>query len=258
MVIHHESAVLEEAESSALLPRQVVLYCGKCGMPPEYCEYGPDFETHCSPWLKKNHPEAHTILYKGKEGSSSKPPKPSEPWTIEQRLTAFYETYVPEKIESIPGLLEKYAGNEENLFTALVKKYGPEPEDPFDADSDDSEDDEDDDDDIATPINGRKRRGAKAKASEISAIRIVIQKQTQKRKKFMTIVHGMETVPNIKLKDVSKTFSKKFAGSSSVKDKSIIVQGDHVYEAAELIVDQFEVPAECVFLDIDGDVHPLK
>lgn len=243
-----------EEEDSPLLPRQVVLYCGKCGMPPEYCEYGPDFETHCLPWLKKNYPDTHATLYGGKEGT--KPPRPSEPWTIEQRLTAFYEKYVPEKIESIPGLLEKYAGKEENLFTALVKKYGPEPDDPYYADS--SDEDEDDDDVLEAPADGRKRRGAKAKASEISAIKIVIQKQSQKRKKFMTIVHGMETVPDVKLKDVSKTFSKKFAGSSSVKDKSIIVQGDHVYDAAELIVDQFGVPGECVFLDIDGEVHPLK
>jgi density-regulated protein DRP1 len=255
MVIHE---VEEDAESNAILPRQVVLYCEKCGMPPEYCEYGPDFETHCLPWLKKQHPETHAKLYGSKE-VTVKPPKPSEPWTTEQRLTAFYEKYVPEKIESIPGLLEKYAGKEENLFSALVKKYGPEPEDPFDADSDDeedSEDDEEDDEDAIVP--GRKRRGVKAKSSETSALRIVIQKQTQKRKKFMTIVHGMETVPNVKLKDVSKTFSKKFAGSSSVKDKSIIVQGDHVYDAAELIVDQFQVPGECVFLEIDGEIHPLK
>jgi len=25
---------------------QTVLYCDACGMPPEYCSYGPDFETH--------------------------------------------------------------------------------------------------------------------------------------------------------------------------------------------------------------------
>ena len=34
----------------------------------------------------------------------------------------------------------------------------------------------------------------------------------------MTIIVGMDTIPDLKLKDVSKAFSKRFAGSSSVKD----------------------------------------
>ena len=42
------------AAETATLEPTVVLYCGKCGMPPEYCEYGPDFESHCDPWLLKH------------------------------------------------------------------------------------------------------------------------------------------------------------------------------------------------------------
>ncbi|XP_039121148.1 translation machinery-associated protein 22 [Dioscorea cayenensis subsp. rotundata] len=30
-----------------------VLYCGVCGLPAEYCEFGPDFEK-CKPWLRVN------------------------------------------------------------------------------------------------------------------------------------------------------------------------------------------------------------
>uniref|UniRef100_A0A0D9UXW5 Translation machinery-associated protein 22 n=1 Tax=Leersia perrieri TaxID=77586 RepID=A0A0D9UXW5_9ORYZ len=30
-----------------------VLYCGVCGLPAEYCEFGPDFE-RCKPWLRAN------------------------------------------------------------------------------------------------------------------------------------------------------------------------------------------------------------
>ncbi|KAJ0971359.1 hypothetical protein J5N97_019318 [Dioscorea zingiberensis] len=30
-----------------------VLYCGVCGLPAEYCEFGPDFEK-CKPWLRIN------------------------------------------------------------------------------------------------------------------------------------------------------------------------------------------------------------
>ena len=50
------------AAETATLEPTVVLYCGKCGMPPEYCEYGPDFESHCDPWLLKHHPEIHSKL----------------------------------------------------------------------------------------------------------------------------------------------------------------------------------------------------
>uniref|UniRef100_A0A0D3EKM7 Translation machinery-associated protein 22 n=1 Tax=Oryza barthii TaxID=65489 RepID=A0A0D3EKM7_9ORYZ len=32
-----------------------VLYCGVCGLPAEYCEFGPDFE-RCKPWLRANAP----------------------------------------------------------------------------------------------------------------------------------------------------------------------------------------------------------
>jgi len=33
-----------------------VAYCGVCGMPPEYCEYGPDYEK-CKAWLQTHLPE---------------------------------------------------------------------------------------------------------------------------------------------------------------------------------------------------------
>ena len=38
---------------------------------------------------------------------------------------------MPEKLDGIDAILEKYAGKEDKLFVALVKKYGPEPEDPY-------------------------------------------------------------------------------------------------------------------------------
>jgi len=64
---------------------------------------------------------------------------------------------------------------------------------------------------------------------------------------------GMDTVPGLKLKDASKAFSKRFAGSSSVKDKEIIIQGDHLEDVAEMIVNKFGVSADMVFLDLDGE-----
>ena len=49
--------------SIAFTTPQAVLYCGACGMPPEYCSYGPDFKTHCVPWLKLNHPAIFARLH---------------------------------------------------------------------------------------------------------------------------------------------------------------------------------------------------
>jgi density-regulated protein DRP1 len=254
-----------------------VIYCSKCGMPPEYCEYGPDYESVCEPYLKRKHPEifAKLMEIKGKmaaeddeeeDDGPSKPERPSEPWTTEERLTMFYEEYVPEKVSDVPSLLEKYAGKEDKLFMALVKKYGPEPEDPYYASSDDE-----DDDDLADGMENlqvtgggksKKRRGIKAKKSVQKETRVLIQKLIRSKRKATTVVVGMDSVEGIKLKDVSKALSKKFAGSSSVKDgpkgKEIIVQGDHMEDVAELIVSKFKVDGSCIFLDFDGEFVPFK
>ena len=286
---------------NSLLPLREVIYCGACKMPPEYCEYGPDFETHCDPWLRKHHPEMRKELMEKRAESSctkkqgensasaaatvnnnsnSKPPKPSQPWTTVERLTAFYEKYVPEKLDSIPSLIEKYSGKEEKLFEALTKKYGPEPNDPYYSDSDDEEDDSeddgnnDDDDadggDLRQQVSGSrssktKRRGASAKQTGEAGVftgKVVVQKQAQKKKRTLTVVTGLEPALALhqhKLKDATKAFAKRFAGSSSVKDDSIILQGDHVLELAEMIVDKFQVPEECVYVDMgDGNPMPLR
>jgi density-regulated protein len=188
-----------DSETQSILPRRQVVYCGACGMPPEYCAYGPDYESHCLVWLIKNHPEM----------VPNEVEDPLEPWTLEQRLTAFYEKYVPDKVASVPSLLEKYAGKEEKLFHALVEKYGPEPDDPYDAV------DDDDDEPMAaagTIINKKTRRGASAKKTEEEEpIRIVIEKIAQKKKRSVTIVSGMQALKGVKLKDVAKVFSKKLA-----------------------------------------------
>ncbi|KAI3724809.1 hypothetical protein L1987_64576 [Smallanthus sonchifolius] len=38
-----------------------VLYCGVCGLPAEYCEFGSDFEK-CKPWLIQNAPQVYPDL----------------------------------------------------------------------------------------------------------------------------------------------------------------------------------------------------
>ena len=247
-----------------------VLYCNACGMPPEYCEYGPDFETHCAPWLKSKHPETFSKLHGDKQVSASSSattasstPAPTEPWTTQQRLVAFYTKYMPEKLDGIDTILDKYSGKEDKLFTALVKKYGPEPEDPYYvAKYGAASDDEDETNDVKgamdnLEIDKKKRRGAAAKSTAKVDTRIIVQKISRNRKKAVTHVVGLDTVPGMNLKDAAKAFSKRFAGSSSVKDKEIIIQGDHLEEVAEMICAKFGVGEDKVFLDLDGEFVPF-
>lgn len=226
------------------------------------------------PWLKSTHPKIFTKLHGTKKVSSSgdgggdgeeegdSTPAPTEPWTTRERLSAFYTEYMPEKLDGIDAILEKYEGKEDKLFVALVKKYGAEPEDPFYAAADGS-DVEDDDNEVTEQIKGlsvggggkskKLRRGAAAKTVNKVDTRVIVQKILRNKRKAVTHVVGMDTVPGIKLKEASKAFSKKFAGSSSVKDKEIIIQGDHVEEVAEMIVGKFGVSADDVYLDLDGE-----
>lgn len=220
-------------------------------MPPEYCEYGPDFETHCLPWLKKAHPDLLSKLHGNRSknnndnnddtsDAAATAAAPTAPWTTKERLIAFYTKYQPDKLDGIDGILEKYSGKEDKLFTALVKKYGPEPDDPYylalDSDDDSDDDDDNDDNEVNEQMEGmdigdkkkstNKRRGAAAKKVNKVDTRVIVQKISRNRKKAVTHVVGLDTVPGIKLKEASKAFSKRFAGSSSVKEKEIIIQGE--------------------------------
>lgn len=43
---------------------QVVIYCGVCGIPPEYCEFNKDQFELCKPWIQKNCPEVYPEIFK--------------------------------------------------------------------------------------------------------------------------------------------------------------------------------------------------
>ena len=44
----------------------------------------------------------------------------------------------------------------------------------------------------------------------------------------------------------------------STKGKEIIIQGDHMDDVAEMVVSQFKVPGDSVYLDIDGEFVPYN
>jgi len=63
----------EEAEETSKSGLEI-LYCGVCGLPPEYCEFGPSFEK-CKPWLIENVPDLYPNLNKEEEGEEEKEAK---------------------------------------------------------------------------------------------------------------------------------------------------------------------------------------
>eukprot|EP01064_Diplonema_japonicum_P010933 TRINITY_DN18175_c0_g1_i1.p1 TRINITY_DN18175_c0_g1~~TRINITY_DN18175_c0_g1_i1.p1 ORF type:complete len:864 (+),score=183.29 TRINITY_DN18175_c0_g1_i1:84-2675(+) len=67
------------------------------------------------------------------------PHKFKEANPFKERLVRFYEKYNKDKIPSAGETLKKYEGHEEELFEALVKKYGEEPADPSKKPKQDSE-----------------------------------------------------------------------------------------------------------------------
>ncbi len=46
--------------------------------------------------------------------------------SIEDQIAALYEKHAPEKLDKVPGLLEKYKGSEAKLLRTIQEKYGVE------------------------------------------------------------------------------------------------------------------------------------
>lgn len=191
------------------------------------------------------------------------------------RLTRFYRNYDEAKVASVPTLLQKYKGKEEQLLAAMVKKYGPEDKVP-----------------IYCPLNGLppeyceyypdydktrpwiaehcphllkgedeagdvgkkgKRGGGVIKKKTISADKqkVIISKEVRNKKKAVTSVEGLETF-SVKLKDAAKVFGKKFAASSSVKEKDsggqeIVIQGDVIWDLPALLEKEYKIPKSKIF-----------
>lgn len=92
-----------------------------------------------------------------------------------------------------------------------------------------------------------KRGGGVIKKKEISADKqkVVVYTEARSRKKTVTVVEGLETV-GIKLKEAAKLFGRKFASSSSVKEKDtggteIVIQGDVILDLPNLLVSEYGI-----------------
>ncbi len=106
-----------------------------------------------------------------------------------------------------------------------------------------------------------KQRGAgivaKKEKASLGECRVVINRVQRQKRKYVTSVIGMDTIPDVKLKDAAKVFGKKFASGVAVSvtpagDNEIVIQGDVQSDLAEFLITQFNVSGTSIYLQ-DGN-----
>jgi density-regulated protein DRP1 len=103
--------------------------------------------------------------------------------------------------------------------------------------------------------------GIKKKAPAAPDCKVIIARIQRQKRKYVTAVAGLETVPNLKLKDAVKALGKKFASGASVTEtasgaKEVVIQGDVSLELPEFFAVEFNVPVEAIFMLEDGNLRP--
>lgn len=76
--------------------------------------------------------------------------------------------------------------------------------------------------------------------------KVVIAKVQRQKRKYVTVVTGLETIPDLKIKDAAKLFGKKFSSGASVGDtptggKEITIQGDVSFDLPPLLMNEYKV-----------------
>eukprot|EP00898_Chlorokybus_atmophyticus_P008794 jgi/Chlat1/8916/Chrsp92S08215 len=189
-----------------------VLYCGVCGLPPEFCEFGPDFEK-CKPWLRKHVPELYPELSTSGGGGGGD--------------GASNDGGVARDGGALPA-----TSLEENL-RALSVADGKPSSSGKDADSDV----------IRLP-------GGKVKKKE--APEVVIEIVTRNKRKHVTVVKGLDGFGVKLSDAAKKFGKKFACGASVVKDATgkdqIDVQGDYLVDITEFIVETWKsVPDSAMY-----------
>ena len=111
-----------------------VVYCGKCGLPPEYCEWAPkafDYEL-CKKWLAEEHPDLHAKLYpvapegteESKEDDQPKKKKKAVKIAVEQKIRVIRLNRGKNKIVCQIIGLETFDVNTTEAAKQIGKKFG--------------------------------------------------------------------------------------------------------------------------------------
>jgi density-regulated protein DRP1 len=211
-----------------------VVYCGVCGLPPEFCEYGPDFEK-CKPWLAQNCPNLYPDLN-----------------TRQGQITSVEEKMAETKIEDdskekgdAESDEEPDDGKEESKTTnnkkILKTKKGQ----------------------IISEEEAKNVKilpGGKIKPKESN--QILISRSQRAKRKYITTVVGLGSF-GVKLTEASKLFAKKFScGSSPSKthEDGVEIQGDVSNDIVDFILMQWKdkIKPEQIFFFEEGKKRPAK
>jgi density-regulated protein DRP1 len=115
---------------------------------------------------------------------------------------------------------------------------------------------------------GKKKKdknkiGAKIanKADEEQKTQVVIARIQRQKRKFVTAVAGLDTIPGLKIKDAAKLFGKKFASGAAVSEsatgaKEVVIQGDVNFDLVPLIIKEYKVHPRDIFFLEDGKLIP--
>ncbi|KAL8281543.1 hypothetical protein RQP46_006227 [Phenoliferia psychrophenolica] len=101
----------------------------------------------------------------------------------------------------------------------------------------------------------KKERKEDAKAekekAKVLASKVVVKRMERNKRKFVTVVYGLEAF-DVDLKKAAKLFANKFATGASVTknasgDDEIVIQGDVADEVEEMILDDEDKKAHAIF-----------
>ncbi|TVU21376.1 hypothetical protein EJB05_31006 [Eragrostis curvula] len=199
-----------------------VLYCGVCGLPAEYCEFGPDFE-RCKPWLRANAPGVYPdeLIASSSGGGDDK-----DVDKVGERLqgvgisdgsssaSGSASASKQEEVKRLPGGKLKKKDKQEVVIEKIVRNKRK----------------------CVTVVKGLELFGEGCSVK----------------------CYEENDCVCVKLSDASKKLGKKFATGASVvkgptEKEQIDVQGDISYDIVEFITDTWpDVPESAIFFIEDG------
>jgi density-regulated protein DRP1 len=210
----------EDVPTSSLIDASkptVVLYCGICTMPVEYCEFGATAD-QCRGWLLENYPDevakvTHEVGKLAVSGDSA--------------------------ATAVEGVSVELLIFDEFVIIFLSQEEGEEKK--------------------------KKSKGGGAaplrKSSAVETKIVILREQRQKRK-YNTIVRGLETIPDVKIKDIAKLFGRKFSSGASVQEtpphgKEVSIQGDVFFDIPNVLISEYKIPPQSIFfLEDDKSLRP--
>ncbi|KAE8675038.1 WD repeat-containing protein DWA1-like [Hibiscus syriacus] len=102
-------------------PQQIVVqYCQVCGLPPEYCEFGPEFEK-CKPWLIQNAPDLYPDLLKANANEADKIADQLQSTGISSADSGGSSEAKQEEVKRLPGGKIKKKDKKEVIIEKVVR-----------------------------------------------------------------------------------------------------------------------------------------